>query len=229
MRTVTSSVLTIALFGPLVGISTAGQPDQREALNPFRSDQVNQESVQQELLIDDDSPAQGKPPGCGATKLAIGAIIPPTEGRFVAEGRCWYFVADFPEFAAVINPQQMPQPVNVFRAAATHSYETGSAGLRGNTATHPDAIDRPTNPLRQDNQGHRFAFDSDADSNHDPLPEKLMIADDLMLRRVIDRIGADQSGDRWIVSGEVVEEIGGASLMIHVADRSGSGLPRLIK
>ena len=232
MRSLISSVLMIALFGPLVAVGAAAQGESGETFNPFRSHPGSQQSVPQDITMGDFSAAHDIPPDAGQT-LAIGAIVPPTEGRFVSEGRHWYFTADYPEFAGVIRPAAVPTPTNVFRALPTRSAETAMSDIDRTFGsvmrqTNPQHGDRPVNPLREIHD-ERFAFDRGSAQTLEAFPEKMMIADDLILGRVIDRIQSGPIGDRWIVSGEVVERLGRAQLMIHAADRSGAEFPSSLK
>ncbi len=223
MRTVTSAVVTIALLGPLVSVSTASD---RHGANPLRTRQCSSVADTNRLATE---ALPASPFSSDAAPLQADTMIPPTEGRILKAGADWIFVADYPEFAAVIVPvpSRKPAPTNAFRTALTItkvadvSVLDRRASFFGTTLPEPDPAGRPENSLRQEEfQDPLFAFDNHSGEGYEnAFPDKIVIADNLMLSRITSGTNLDESEDRWVITGLITDDRGQPRLQIHTADR----------
>jgi hypothetical protein len=222
MRTVTGTVVTIALLGPLVSVSAAAD---RQVANPLRARQASSDADGYRLATDNLTTSRFS---SGTAALRADSMIPPTEGRIVRQGADWIFVAEYPEFAAVIVPKPARQqaPANAFRTAATIakvadvSVLERRASFFGTTLDQPESAGLPENSLREDRlENQLFAFDQHSDEGYEQaFPEKIVLADNLMLRRITSRQDFDTSDERWMITGLITDDRGQRCLQIHTAD-----------
>jgi hypothetical protein len=222
MRTVTSAVMTIALMGPLVSVSAAAD---RQVANPLRARQSSSDAGSHRLATDNLTASRFSP---GTAALRADSMIPPTEGRIVRAGVDWIFVAEYPEFAAVIVPKPARQqaPANAFRTAATIakvadvSVLDRRASFFGTTLDQPESAGLPENSLRQDRiEDQLFAFDQHSDEGYEQaFPDQIVLADNLMLRRITSRQDFDAAQQRWMITGLITDDGGRRCLQIHTAD-----------
>lgn len=149
--------------------------------------------------------------------LREGTTIPPTAGRIVMLGRRWAFVPAGTE----------KRDMNVNELTRRHISRRSVVAFRSRaSATKP----RPTRlgmssekSLRETRLAAAMALpiEEEDQSTHLDLPQ-MMLAENLMLERIVQAIRADAADDRWSVSGEVTEFFGENRFIIRTAQRASS-------
>lgn len=206
--------VSISLLGSLIATGNAAAPQSTNESNPLRSKAADQRQSLRVQNCQSGACLQIQPP-------RVGTMIPPTEGRFIVEKNGCFFVADYPEFAAVVVPgnQRRSEPTNVYRVVSDRDqYVDADEAYWADSKSASLA-----NPLRVANRANLFAFDEHAtDSFSHAFPERMAVAENLMLDRVIEQMGGDRSSIGWVVSGEIIPQHGSPRLLIHAANESSS-------
>lgn len=162
-----------------------------------------------------------------------GTIVPPTSGRVVMLGRRWAFVPDESTLLhrqlkgellsgkldekARSNPN-LRRLVDVDRATDQVSNKRG-------VAVKFDRINRMIGPVTMVNLPTRLASsradrDASTDTKKDSSVEgQVILAENLMLQRIVSSLRNDVSDDRWVVSGTISEFFGENRMVISAAQR----------
>lgn len=142
--------------------------------------------------------------------LREGTLIPPTVGRIVMLGRRWAFVAAAGDAPVIDDGITLDQPA--FRES-TASFQSKPRPTRLGAATPPAPGSFAATLVG--NHG-ATEIENDGQTPH------VVLAENLMLQRIVEAIRADASDDRWTVSGEVTEFFHENRLLIRTAQRANS-------
>ena len=132
--------------------------------------------------------------------LRNGVYVPPTRGRFEFAGGRWMFVPNDPTSAVVVRETEVDTSTldNTFRSASA------LRDLRTRTQTLVELV--PSNPLRNGDSDRekllgRLKNEKDVAVMSNLRLTKMVVADNLMLQRVVDSIRLDHFKGQWLVSG----------------------------
>ena len=151
-----------------------------------------------------------------ANAIGDGVFVPPTQGRFQSNGGTWTFTPDDPNSAVVVREIEIDaaELENTFRVAST------LRDFRKRTQTMVELV--PGNPLRNGESEREHLLNRVGKKKEFSIMSnlqltQLIVADNLMLQRVVDAIRLDNESDRWIVSGVVTRDDQAARIEIRTA------------
>ena len=146
-------------------------------------------------------------------KLREGTLIPPTVGRVVMMGRRWAFIRvsgqkpadeDFvtkPLPARVGELKPRPKRLGMANLSSSKDYRFYAAGVRD--SSEPSDGESPA-----DDKAAEFP------SRH------ILLAENLMLQRIVEAIRVDASDNVWSVTGEMTEFFRDNRLLLRTAQRA---------
>ncbi|TWT55081.1 hypothetical protein Pla22_27350 [Rubripirellula amarantea] len=163
-----------------------------------------------------------------------GTLIPPTDGRIVMLGRRWAFVPQ-----AVVGAQEDDDPIaigddrlrrqdlstmewknralsSIARSEAASGAERTITRLRFSTGGMFGPVKVVSTRDSQREQRKIASVNEVAEGRH------WILAENLMLQRIVESIRADAQDDRWVISGKVTEFFGENRMVIRTAQRSDS-------
>lgn len=154
-----------------------------------------------------------------SSELLSGAFMSPTTGRFVKIGQRWGFIPTNPRSVTVVraNKADDQKPENKFRTVSAIEK------LRSSSFTAVELV--PSNPLRERGQtAERFSLSSLSQKSpkltDSVVVKKLIVSDNLVLRRAMGEIESQDVDSQWIVSGEISRFNNESHLKIRTAKLS---------
>ena len=227
MRSLTVLVVLIAILSPVCLQNKASGAEGDLPDNRLRSDKM--------LAAADGNANQMRP-----AKMREGTLVPQTVGRFVPAGRRWMFipesVVDATNDVVMANPDHTHPSRGIFQpvSASLHATPSGQSPF---AFTEDGTIQ---NPLRSSLTGGEAAApdhilvgqpeamlpgpapDPDPDPNNPIELSRVVVAENLMLQRIVEAIRIDGADDRWTVSGRLTEYFDENRLQLQTAERATS-------
>lgn len=149
--------------------------------------------------------------------LREGTLIPPTIGKIVPVGRRWGFEPANPE---LLSQTHLESGVSSFRNVSSNMVtkqrptRLGAATIMV-TGRDLTRTEQPTTDTELINQKQA----SEAVSTNVKV-QHILLAENLMLQRIVEAVIEDPADDRWTVSGEITEFRNQNRLLIHTAQRT---------
>ena len=164
---------------------------------------------------DSDSPARNLKSRTNEELLREGTMIPPTVGSIVPVGRRWGFAPANPEslspkyLESGTEPQRQLSSGMISKPRPTRlgTATVGTNGRQVGQLSQPNPNAPPTSP----------GSPATNSGSHGKL---IILAENLMLQRIVEAVVADSQDDRWTISGEITEFRNQNRLRIHTAQRT---------
>jgi hypothetical protein len=145
-------------------------------------------------------------------RLREGTLVPTTVGRVVLAGRRWAFIASAPESETA---DDIVETDKSFRASL----------VGFNSKPRPSRLGQGNKPIATTNVAQTETLAASPTKSKRPaniLPPRIILAENLMLQRIVTAIRADLSDDHWTVTGEIIEFFDDNQLVIRTAQRTNS-------
>jgi hypothetical protein len=143
-------------------------------------------------------------------RLREGTLVPTSVGRIVLAGRRWAFITSAETADDIVETDK--------------SFRASLVGF--NSKPRPSRLGQGKNPTTATTrvaQTETLAA-SPTKTKRPPniLPPRIILAENLMLQRIVTAIRADLSDDHWTVTGEITEFFDDNQLVIRTAQRTNS-------
>ena len=220
-RSLAGLVVLIAVLTPVLMQQRASGAERDMPDNRLRADR--------QLAAADGNANQMRP-----KKMREGTRVPQTVGRFVPAGRRWMFVpdtvADKTNDIVAEHPSRRESSTKIFRSVSTNvdqarSHRLGYAGItradQRNPLREPLAAESTRAPEQQLAMKPDAILPEPDENNPIDLPQ-VVVAENLMLQRIVEAIRIDGADDRWTISGRLTEYFDENRLQLRTAERAAS-------
>jgi hypothetical protein len=147
--------------------------------------------------------------------LREGTLIPPTVGKIVPVGRRWGFVPDDP---AELAPGHLRSAIGAYRRSSS-SLISKPFPTRLGDGLVTTASDGRSDPTLAGSAPEQPITASTPESGAERV-KTIILAENLMLQRIVEAVIADPADDQWTISGEITEFRNQNRLRIQTAQRT---------